>query len=172
MREPLLEVDSAFGAGGCDHGLAVKTVNPESGMARNIILEIFDPVRRKPLRTVDGEHAPSGAAAESGVFEVMVEHGDISGPGFQRNPRKKVFASDSPVALGLPDLFLDGLREAIVQDMASGDDAQAAGVPGNGIEVEGDFDKTNGFAPTVGMPDGIAGVVVAVGTDVVVIGAE
>ena len=56
--------------------------------------------------------------------------------------------------------------------MASGDNAKAAGVPGQGIEVEGDLDKTDGLAPAVGMPHGIACVVVAVGTDVVVIRAE
>ena len=64
------------------------------------------------------------------------------------------------------------LSVLVAAAVAARDHAQAAGVAGQVVEVESDLDVADFLLVAVGVPPGVAGVVVAVGTAVVEVVAE
>ena len=101
------------------------------------------------------------------MFEVVVENDDVAGCGLQDHGRH-VGSLQSPHLSALPNILFQSISETITGAVAARNDAQRAGVARERIEVEGDLDAENAIgAEAIGMPAGVAGIIVAVAAGIV-----
>src|SRR5579871_3485579 len=146
-------------------------VEPEAGMAVDVVSEVLNlDLRLRPAAQVEREHPAGGAAAERGVLEIMIEDDHVAGPAFQ-GERGYVATGNAECLLGAADLADVG-HPAAVGAVAAGQDAQAAGVARDRIEVERHLDVAALRVPAVGVPVGIPGIVVAAPAEIVEVVAE
>ena len=167
----LFEMHHATFARRGEHGLAVRALGPEAGQSGDVLFDEVDLLVGHAHHAVDGEHAATATAAEGRVFEVVLEDDYISRDDFERDGWDLV-AGDAPLLLRLLDVRFKRLGVLVAAAVAARDHAQAAGVAGQVVEVEGDLDVAYFLLVAVGVPPGVAGVVVAVGTAVVEVVAE
>ena len=101
------------------------------------------------------------------MFEVVVEHDDVAGRGLQDQSRY-VGPLQPPDLPAFPNVLLKCICVVVTGAVAAGNDAQGAAVAREGVEVEGDLDAENAIGiESIGMPAGVAGIVVAVAAGVV-----
>ena len=96
------------------------------------------------------------------MFEVVLEDDDVSWDDCERDGWDLV-AGDAPLLLRLLDVRFKRLGVLVAAAVAARDHAQAAGVAGQVVEVEGYLDVADFLLVAVGVPPGVAGVVVAIG---------
>lgn len=171
VRQTLLEMHHPVRGGGINHGIPIGSRDPKTRSSGHVITEFLQAVLRVSLAAVHGKHSPTAGATESRVFCVMVETDNITGLSLERSGRD-IRTVDSPVFRTVSRLVLQGLFILVIQTMAAGDDSEASGVAGDGIEIESKFDVQTFSMSPVGMPTGVTSVEVSIAAHVIEVVAQ
>ena len=156
---------------GAEHGLAVGFFQPKAREPADVVPQLREILLAVALREVHREHASGRAAAKGGVLGVVVEQQEIARRGIE-GERRNIAAVDAVVLLTLAHGALEQIGKPFADPVAAGNHPKAAVVAIEWLEVEGELDVGILRVPAIGVPVGVADVVVAIAAGVIEVVAQ